>query len=69
MALADYDKAIEDAKRFRDKPPVVSAAPRPGYDDESQCKIHRENGLRFGYVISFEELVEIRERLAAESVQ
>jgi len=26
--LADDDKAIEDAKQFQDKPPVVSAVPR-----------------------------------------
>ena len=54
--MADDDKAIEDAKRFQDKPPVVSAAPRTGYDDESRRMVYRGN--RFGHVISFEELVE-----------
>jgi len=65
-ALADYDNVIENAKRFYAKPPVVSAAPRVGYDDESRRKIHN---WRYGYVISFEELVEIRERLAKETRQ
>jgi len=66
-ALADYDKAIEDAKRFYEKPSIVSAVPRTGYDDESRRMIH--NRWRYGYVITFEELVEIRERLAKETRQ
>ena len=61
-ALADYDKAIDWAKRFLVKPPVVSAVGRTGYDDENRRRVHDQN--RFGYVISFEELVEIRDRLA-----
>jgi tetratricopeptide (TPR) repeat protein len=60
-ALADYDKVIENAKRFREKPSIVSKVPRLGYDEESRCRVHERNF--FGYVITFEELVEIRERL------
>jgi len=60
-ALADYDKTIAWSKQFQEKQPIVSAVPRPGYDDESRRMIYR--GRRFGYVISFEELVEIREQL------
>jgi tetratricopeptide (TPR) repeat protein len=60
-ALADYDTYLAYAKRFLDKPSVVSTVPRTGYDDESRRMIHK--GHRFGYVISFEELVEIRDRL------
>jgi tetratricopeptide (TPR) repeat protein len=64
-ALSNYDMAIANAKQFRDKPPVVSSVPRKGYDDESRRMVYQGN--RFGYVISFEELVEIRERLAEQS--
>jgi tetratricopeptide (TPR) repeat protein len=66
-ALADYDKAIAWAEQFLENQPIVSNTARPGYDDESRRRIH--DRWRFGYVISFEELVEIRERLAAESGQ
>ena len=66
-ALADYDKTIAWSKQFQDKPPIVSNVPRPGYDDESRRMVYRKH--RFGYVISFEELVEIRERLAEEMRQ
>ena len=57
-----YNEAIDWANRFLVKPPVVSAVGRTGYDDENRRRVHDRN--RFGYVISFEELVEIRDRLA-----
>ena len=62
-ALADYDKAIAHAQ-FQNKPPVVSNAPRIGYDDESRRMVYEGN--LFGYVITFEELVEIRNRVEEE---
>jgi len=62
-AIADYDKTIAWSKQFQKKPPIVSAVPRPGYDDESRRMVHEKR--RYGYVITFEELVEIRDRLAA----
>jgi tetratricopeptide (TPR) repeat protein len=61
-ALADYDRTIAWANRFLEKPLVVSAVPRAGYDEESRRRVHKGN--HFGYVITLEELVEIRERLA-----
>ncbi len=66
-ALADYDQAIAWAKRFAEPPPVVSAIPRTGYDEESRHRVY--DGNRFGYVISFQELIEIRDNLRKNAAE
>jgi tetratricopeptide (TPR) repeat protein len=60
LALADYDRAIAHMKQFQEPSPVVTNTARPGYDDESRRKIHR---WEFGYAITLEELIEIRDRV------